>query len=254
MRFTRAIVRPPGPSLVRGLTTAGLGRPDLRKALAQHAAYLRALEECGLEVTVLDPDDDYPDSTFVEDTAVLTTECAIIMRPGAASRRGEIASMEQTIRGFYDDVARIQAPGTADGGDVMMVGRHFYIGLSERTNSDGAHQIIRVLESHGMSGSTIPLQDLLHLKSAVAYLEDGNLVVTGDLLGLSDFSGFSVIPVDEDERYAANCLWLNGTVLVASGYPKTRQAIEAHGYKTMALDVSEYMKLDGGLSCLSLRF
>jgi dimethylargininase len=240
--------------LVRGLTTAGLGRPDLGKALAQHAAYRLALEECGLEVTVLDPDDGYPDSTFVEDTAVLTTECAIIMRPGAASRRGEVAWMEQTLRGFYDDVARIQEPGTADGGDIMMVGKHFYIGLSGRTSADGARQIIQILASHGMSGSTIPLQNLLHLKSAVAYLEDGNLVATGDLLGLSDFAGFSVVPVDEDERYAANCLWLNGTVLVASGYPKTRQAIEAHGYKTIALDVSEYRKLDGGLSCLSLRF
>jgi len=254
MKFTRAIVCPPGPSLVRGLTSSNLGPLCYETALVQHAAYVRALEQCGLEMIVLDPNDDYPDSTFLEDTALLTSECAIILRPGDLSRRGETEMIRPVLREFYASVEQVESPGTAEGGDIMMVGKHFYIGLSQRTNPDGARQVIKILEAHGMTGSTVLLSDLLHLKSAVAHLEDDNLVVTGELLGRSEFGGYEIIRVDDDEQYAANCLWLNGTVLVASGYPKTKQAIEARGYSTIPLDVSEFRKVDGGLSCLSLRF
>jgi dimethylargininase len=254
MRFTKAIVRTPGASMVDGLTSAGLGTPDQAKTLVQHAAYIQALESCGLRVTVLPPDEAFPDSTFVEDTALVTSACAIITRPGAVSRRGETAAIEQALARFYPDIERIVLPGTVDAGDIMMVGEHHYIGSSQRTNAEGAAQVIAILEAHGLTGSTVPLKHILHLKSASAYLENNRMALAGELIGRPEFSGFDVIPVDDDEAYAANCLWINGRVLVAAGFPKMRRAIEACGYQTIPLDMSEFRKLDGGLSCLSLRF
>jgi dimethylargininase len=254
MRVRNAIVRRPGPSLVDGLTSANLGKPDYEKALVQHNAYIRALESCGLTVTVLPPDNDYPDSTFVEDTALLTPACAIITRPGAVSRRGETAAVERAVAGFYTTIERVVSPGMVDAGDIMMVDTHYYIGVSQRTNSEGASQVIRHLEKHGLSGSTVPLQQALHLKSGVAYIENDHLVVSGEFIGRPEFAAYKTLAVEPDEQYAANCLWVNDRVLVAEGYPKIRHAIEALGYDTIALAMSEFRKLDGGLSCLSLRF
>jgi len=254
MKFSQAIVREPGPSLINGITTANLGMPDYQLALKQHKAYVQALTKCGLTVITLPPDDDHPDSTFVEDTALLTPECAIMMRPGALARRGETTGIEEVIRGFFNAIERVEAPGTADAGDILMVENHYYIGLSQRTNLHGADQIINILESHGLTGSTVPLEQVLHLKSGVAYLENNTMVVAGEFKSSPEFKAFNLIPVDDNEMYAANCLWLNDTIVVAAGYPKTEQAIKAAGFETIVLDVSEFRKLDGGLSCLSLRF
>ena len=254
MGFTRAIVRTPGQSMVDGLSSAGLGKPDYEKALAQHAAYIDALKLCGLQVTILPPDNAYPDSTFVEDTALLTPVCAVIMRPGAPSRRGETDAIETALRPFYSNIERIIFPGTADAGDIMMVGNHFYIGLSQRTNREGAEQIIRILNKYDLTGSTVTLKNSLHLKSGTAYLENEFMVLAGEFIGRPEFAEYKVIPVHETEIYAANCLWLNGTVLIAAGYNKIKKAAESCGYKTIVLDMSEFRKLDGGLSCLSLRF
>jgi dimethylargininase len=254
MKFSQAVVREPGPSLIHGITTANLGPPDYHLALKQHRAYVRALTNCGLGVITLPPDDGHPDSTFVEDTALLTPEGAIMMRPGAMTRREETVGMEEVIRGFFKRIERVEAPGTADAGDILMVGSHYYIGLSRRTNQYGATQIINILKSHGMTGSTVPLEQVLHLKSGVAFLEDNTIVVAGEFKARPEFKTFNLIPVDEAEMYAANCLWVNGTVLVAAGFPRTEHAIQAAGFKTITLDISEFRKLDGGLSCLSLRF
>jgi dimethylargininase len=254
MKFSQAIVRQPGPSFVNGITTANLGAPDLQLALQQHKAYVQAMTECGLSVTTLPLDDNYPDSTFVEDTALLTPSCAIIMRPGAPARRGETAAIEEVITQYFRTVEKVQSPGTADAGDMLMVGSHYYIGLSQRTNLHGATQIINILESHGMTGSTVPLENVLHLKSGVAFLENNTMVVAGEFKARSEFKSFELIPIDDGELYAANCLWLDGTVLIAAGFPKTEHAIKATGLKTIVLDMSEFRKLDGGLSCLSLRF
>ena len=252
--FNRAIVRTPGHSMVNGITSANLGVPDYSLALAQHQTYVSALQDCGLTVTVLPPDENHPDSIFVEDTALLTPKCAIIMRPGASSRRGEIEKMEAIVKEHFQTVRKVESPGTADAGDIMMVGNHYYIGLSERTNPPGAKQIIDILKSLGMTGSTIPLKRVLHLKSGVAYLENDNLLVAGEFKSHPELSKFNQIGVDDDEQYAANCVWINGTVLVPAGFPRTEQAVKTCGYMTIALDVSEFRKLDGGLSCLSLRF
>jgi len=252
--FKRAIVRKPGKSLTNGLTTAELGLPDYKEALRQHADYVEALKECGVEITVLDADEKYPDSTFVEDVALLTSECAIITNPGATSRRGEIVEMKKVLRNYYADIEEVQAPGYVEAGDIMMVGSHFYIGLSERTNQSGAQQVIGFLKKYSLSGSVVELKEVLHLKTGLAYLENNNLVACGEFLTKEEFRKFNILEIDKDESYAANCIWVNEKVLVPKGYPKARKIIEDAGYLIREVDVSEYQKLDGGLSCLSLRF
>ena len=252
--FTRAILRKPGKSMIKGLRSADLGIPDYDLALRQHADYVRALQLCGLETIVLDADERYPDSVFVEDTALLTPSCAIITRPGAETRRGEVIEMREIIAGHYSMIHEIREQGTVEAGDIMMVGSHFYIGLSERTNREGAGQVILFLEQHGMTGSTVELENMLHLKTGVSYLENNNLLACREFMYSKEFSDFHILEVSPEESYAANCIWVNDNVLIPSGYPLTRDRIKAAGYKIIELDVSEFRKLDGGLSCLSLRF
>lgn len=252
--FKRAIVQKPGRSLVHGITSASLGRPDYSLALVQHAAYVEALESCGLHVITMDADETYPDSTFVEDTALVTPNCAIVTRPGAAPRRGEVVAMSNILSRFYNHLEVIQAPGTVEAGDIMMVGDDFYIGLSARTNQAGANQVGSILQKYGCRGHIVPVDEMLHFKSGIAYLENQTVVAVEDGLDLSPFSGFKVITAPKEEAYAANCLWVNGTVLVAKGFPQILARIQAAGYSTIVLDMSEFQKMDGGLSCLSLRF
>ena len=240
--------------MVDGISTANLGRPDYRKALAQHTDYIEALMECGLQVKVLPPDEKFPDSTFVEDAALMTPHCAILTNPGAPTRTLETRSMLTTIREFCKTVEIIEAPGTVEGGDIMMVGNHYYIGLSERTNQAGAKQLIAILEGYGMQGSVVELTEVLHLKTGLGYLEDNNLLACGEFLIKPEFQQYKLLQVDPEEAYAANSVWVNGTVLVPAGFPKTSALIASAGYKVRQVDVSEFQKLDGGLSCLSLRF
>ena len=254
MRFAHAIVRPPGETFVDGITTANLGLPDFDTALLQHAAYVNALESGGLTVRALDADNRFPDSTFVEDTAVLTERCAIITNPGAGSRNGEKAAMRRVIEAYFSAVETIRAPGTLDGGDVLQVDDHFFIGISERTNTEGAWQLNRILARYGYTASTIELDAMLHLKTGVSYLGEGRLVAIGDLQQHPDFRPFDIIPVDVSEAYAANCIRINDRVLLPAGFPKTRQALEDRGYRVVELEMSEFRKMDGGLSCLSIRF
>ena len=254
MLFTRAIVRVPCKEIVNGLTTSNLGKPDYKKALEQHTKYIELLKQCGLAVTILQPDSNYPDSVFVEDTAVITPHCAIITNPGAHSRRGEIVEIKEVLKKFFTNIEHIQSPGTLDGGDIIMVGDHCYIGLSKRTNLAGAQQIIKILNKYGITSSIVHLKKVLHLKSGVTYLENNNLVAAGEFIKKQDFQKFNIIEIDEDENYAANCVWINGVVLVPKDFPKAKKAIESAGYNTVEVDVSEFRKIDGGLSCLSLRF
>lgn len=255
--FQHVIVRRPCPSVCDGITSAPeLGKPDYQKALCQHDAYIEALKRCGVDVTVLDAMDEFPDSCFVEDTAVLTPNCAIISNPGAPTRQRESFYMVETIKRFYpeDRIEYITPPGTLEGGDVMMVGNHFYVGLSARTNQEGCRQFIAALEKHGHTGSVVPLEKVLHLKTGLAYLENNNLLVAGEFCEKAEFARFNKIEIAPDESYAANCIWVNGTVLIPAGYPRARAAIEHAGYPVIEVDTSEFRKIDGGLSCLSLRF
>lgn len=253
-KFTKAIVKLPCRNLIYGLTESSEGTPDFEFAMQQHSEYIDSLEYCGLYVMVLPEDENFPDSTFVEDVALLIPDCAIIMRPGTPSRRDETVSVKKVVNELYNKIYEIVEPGTIDAGDIMMVGNHFYIGLSERTNEDGAYQVINILNKYGMTGSTVQLHSMLHLKSGVAYLEKNNLVAAGEFIAKPEFRKFNLISVDDDELYAANCVCINDYVLVAKGYPKTKKSIKEAGYNTIELDISEFRKLDGGLSCLSLRF
>lgn len=255
--FQNVIVRTPSPSLVDGITSAPeLGKPDYKKALLQHENYIKALESCGVSVTILPPLDAFPDACFVEDTAVLTQKCAIISNPGAESRREESRHMVNTIKNFYSEatIEYIKDPGHMEGGDIMMVGDHFYIGLSARTNREGANQLIAALKKYGYTGSIVPLREVLHLKTGLAYLENNNLLVAGEFVTSPEFEKYNKILIDASESYSANCIWVNGKVLVPEGYPQTEAKIRAAGYEVILVDTSEYRKLDGGLSCLSLRF
>lgn len=255
--FSYAIIRPPAENFADGLTTAKLGKADFSLALAQHQTYCDALEACGLELVRLLPDPDYPDSTFVEDAAVLTSKSAILTRPGAASRLGEVEGIRGAVQRFYSEIERIQPPGTLDGGDVCEAGSHFFIGISQRTNEEGARQLGQLLASQGFTSSTVDIrgmESILHLKSGIAYLDNNCLVVMDELARRSEFAGFDLIRMPPEESYSCNCVLVNGRVLVPAGFAFVAAELARRGYSPLVLEMSEFRKMDGGLSCLSLRF
>jgi dimethylargininase len=260
--FQQAIVRKPGSNFADGLTTVELGVPEYGRVLAQWDAYCAALVSCGLILTRLDEDLQHPDSTFVEDAAVLTEHGAMLTRPGAASRIGEVDAIAATVRGFYPEAARIEAPGTLDGGDICEAGSHFFLGLSHRTNEEGARQLAEHLAKEGFSSSLVDVRgmtSILHLKSGISYVGPGKagertLVVMEEMAGWEAFADFDLLVVNEDESYGANCVRVNERVLVAEGFPRMTEELRRRGYDPLVLDMSEFQKMDGGLSCLSLRF
>ncbi|CEG57080.1 dimethylarginine dimethylaminohydrolase family protein [Legionella fallonii] len=254
--FQNAIVRTPSASLVNGLTTSTtLGKPDYELALIQHQNYISALSQCGLEVTVLPPLEAYPDSCFVEDVALLTKQLALLTKPGVPSRQGEVEQIKPTIQLFFkEQIAKIDTPGTLEAGDVLQVENHFFIGLSARTNRVGAQQMTQAISQYGYTASTIELKEFLHLKTGVSYLGQDYLLVNGELVNHQALAHLTQIIVTPEESYAANCIMINGTVLLPQGYPKVKKAIAGYGFPIIELDVSEFRKIDGGLSCLSLRF
>ena len=256
-KFNNVIVRKPCKAVCDGITSAPeLGQPIYEKALAQHEKYIEALKKCGVEVTVLEADERYPDSCFVEDPALITRKCAIITNPGAASRNGEKDEIIGAVRKFFpeDKIEYIKDPGTLEGGDVMMVGDTFYVGLSARTNAEGIRQLGEILNKYGLECVQVPLEKVLHLKTGVNYLENNNMLVSGEFIDKPEFAKYNKIIIPEEEAYAANCIWVNGTVIVPEGYPAVLKAVQDAGYETLVVDTSEFRKIDGGLSCLSLRF
>lgn len=255
--FTRAIVRPPGKSFSEGLTTVDLGKPDYLITLSQHDLYVDALKVCGLEIISLEPNSSYPDSTFVEDTAVLTPRCAVLTRPGAESRSGEVALISDELVERFSEIRSIEEPGTVDGGDICEAGDHFFIGVSRRTNDAGARQLATILGEFGYTSDLIDIRGLdsiLHLKSGISFIGDNRMVVIDELADLVEFEGYDLLTVSEEELYAATCIRVNDRVLIASRFPKFAQQLDKLGVETIALDMSEFQKMDGGLSCLSLRF
>jgi dimethylargininase len=257
MNFTRAIIRPPGPNFAEGLSTSGLGPPQLDAALQQHERYCAALSTCGLDVIRLPPDPRFPDSTFVEDPAVITPRGAIIARPGASSRAGETDAIRDVLAPLFPGLARIEPPGTLDGGDVCHADDRFLIGRSARTNADGARQLSAWLHSLGYLSDIIdvrPYPKLLHLKSGLSYLGHGRLLVVNGLSDARELRGFDQMRVPPGEEYAANCVRVNDHVLVPAGFPALAMLLHECGAATIEVEMSEFRKLDGGLSCLSLRF
>ena len=255
--FKHTIVRTPCSKVCDGITSAPeLGQPIYEKALEQHAAYIEALKQTGVDVMVLPPLEDFPDSCFVEDAAVLAERCAIITNPGAGSRNGETEFIIPAIKKFYseDQIGYIRPPGTLEGGDVMKVGNTFYVGLSARTNEEGIKQFADFFGSYGYKVLAVPLSEVLHLKTGVNYIENNKMLVSGEFIDKPEFTAYDKIIVPDEEAYGANCIWMNGKVIVPLGYDTVRQAVEDSGYEVLTVDTSEFRKIDGGLSCLSLRF
>ena len=252
--FTHAVTRKPCRNFARGLTTTVSSEPaDYGLMARQHEAYLEALSAAGLEVVVLDPQPDYPDAHFVEDTAVVTPDVAVITIPGADARQGEEESIVPVLAEFRK-ITRIQAPGTVDGGDVLQVGNHFFIGISQRTNQEGAVQLGRILQAYGNTWTTVSVGAGLHFKSSVNYVGKNTLLVASNFTAKEQLKKYDQIVLDSPESYAANTLLVNQHLLMPAGYPKTRKQLETLDLKIIELEVSEVRKMDGGLTCMSLRF
>jgi dimethylargininase len=251
--FTRAITRRPGEDLAAGLTNSRLGPPSYETAKKQHDRYIETLAFLGLDVIVLEPLPGYPDAYFVEDTAVVAPDVAVITIPGAQSRRGETKEIEPVLA-EYRRIEHIRPPGLLDGGDVLMVGTHFLIGISGRTNAEGAAQLGAILEEHGHTWTMVPVLRGLHLRSNVGFVGADVLLVNEDHARLDALKRYEKIVVDNAELYAANTLLVNTRLIMPAGFPKTRRMIEATGLEIIELDISEMRKMDGGLSCMSLRF
>ena len=247
--FTRAIVRKPGNNFADGITTTKLGNPNYELALNQHDQYCEALKKCGLKLTILESDIKYPDGCFVEDVAIITEKCAIISRLGNSARQGEEEKIKEVLSRKMK-IENIKSPGTVDGGDILRIKNHFYIGLSKRTNQRGANQLKSILLNYGYTASTVPVKNILHLKTGITYIGRDNIVSIQDF---SDrFKEFNVIQTDKDESYSANCLFVNDFLLIPKGFPKMRQKILDLRYKIIEVEMSEFRKMDGGLTCLSL--
>ena len=259
MIFTTAIVKTPASTFAQGISSGLNGTPDLEKTFAQHKAYCQAIEQCGLQLIILEADSLYPDSTFVEDIAIVAKGFAIITNPGNELRKGEIQAVESCVKTSpsFQRLYRITSPGTLDGGDICEADGSFYIGISQRTNPAGAEQLAQFLFKEGFSSTVVDIRNipsLLHLKSGIAYLSNGQIILINELKNLDVFKHMHIIEVEAAENYAANCILVNQTVLIARGFPKLQLTIEKLGYKIFSLDMSEFQKMDGGLSCLSLRF
>lgn len=250
----RAVVRAPSPAISRCALTFLERQPiDVERALAQHAAYVETLRSQGVDVAVLGAEAELPDAVFVEDTAVVVDECAVITRPGIESRRAEVSSIAaalETVR----PIVRIAAPGTIEGGDVLKVGRTFFVGQTPRTNAAGTRQFQEILEPHGYEVVPVVPSGCLHLKSAVTYIGNETVLVNPEWIDADHFRTWQCVPVAPEEPFGANALLVNGTVYVAASAPLTQRKLEALGFTTEALDTSEFEKAEAALTCLSLIF
>ena len=215
--FKHAIVRTPCQKVCDGITSAPeLGKPIYEKALEQHRKYIEALEKCGVDVLTLPPMEEFPDSCFVEDVAVVNDRCALITNPGADTRKGETEGIVSAIKTFFkeDQIGYIKAPGTLEGGDVMKCGDTYYVGLSARTNAEGFRQFAEFFGKYGFKSVEVSLEYVLHLKTGVNYLENNKMLVSGEFTDKPEFADYEKIIIPEEEAYAANCIWMNGTVIV----------------------------------------
>lgn len=222
-------------------------------ARAQHAEYVRALKSqgCGCEVVELPAEPDLPDSVFVEDTAFILPEVAVITRPGADSRKPEVHSVAQALAPFKK-LVHLQEPATLDGGDVLVVGKNIFIGLSTRSNQEAIDQLNALLAEYGYSVTGVQMHDCLHLKTAVSRVDDNTLLINKNWLDTHHFTDFHLIEVHPDEPFAANCLPVGNSIIYPAAFPKTRALLEQAGYQIVMVDVSELAKAEGAVTCCSL--
>ena len=252
--FTHAILRRPGASVVKGLRAGGGADPDFEDVLAEHAGYGAALVEAGLALTMLDPLEDFPDAIFVEDPALVFSEGAIVLHPGAASRAGEGAFLRPALEAHFDSVLDLPQ-GNADGGDVLVMPDKALIGLSARTDAAGAEALIAVLAQLGIRAEVAATPpEVLHLKTASSLLDEETVLSTRALAATGIFAGYRVIEVPPGEEGGANVLRVNDRVLAGAGYPRILDALDAHGLKVVTLPNSAIAAIDAGFTCMSLRW
>ena len=248
-----ALVRAPGPDAADGLTKQSGPPVSLESLRDQHAAYCHLLQTLGIALIRLAPLPGFPDAYFVEDTAVVTSEIAVVTRPGAPQRRGEEKTVAHRLAD-YRPLKVITPPGTLDGGDVLIVGRDVFVGLSGRTNREGTDQLARILAPWDYRCIAVEVPDGLHLKSSIAAIGDRQLLVKATWSQLSEFKDYAKLLVDPAEAYACNTLAVNGHLIMPAGYPRTRALLESTGQPIYELGTSAFRRMDGGLTCLSLRF
>lgn len=224
---------------------------DVDVARAQHHDYVQAIKELGFAVLELPAEHDLPDSVFVEDTAVILPEVALITRPGADSRKSETESIAQALRP-YRDLVFIQPPGSLDGGDVLVAGKDIYVGLSTRSNLPSIRQMNELLGKYGYQVQGVEMHDCLHLKTAVTRVDDNTLLINGKWADVENFERFDPIAVDAAEPFAANCLPLGDAIIFPVGFPKTAAKLAARGYKIKPVTVDELAKAEGAVTCCSL--
>ncbi len=253
--FTRAVTRRPAASIVDGLRAEDIGIPDLQGMLAAHDAYVAALRSTGAEVIVLDPLEAYPDAQFVEDTALCLPQGAILMRPGAPSRAGEVAEMAPTLRALYEDVREIKGPGHVEGGDILVTGKEILVGRSDRTDAEGVAELAKIAAGWGHClREVFTPEGVLHFKTDCSLMDGETILSTKRLEASGCFDGYRVLQVPEGEEAAANAIRFNNLVLMADGFPRTAEMLDKAGYEVVQIDNRDCAKLDGGMSCLSLRF
>ena len=224
---------------------------DLNVARAQHQEYVHALAALGCQVIELPEEPDLPDSVFVEDTAFILPEVAVITRPGADSRKPETESIIRALSS-YRPLVHVTEPGTVDGGDVLVLGKNIYIGNSTRSNTDAVHQIQQMLDHYGYTVTAVDMHDCLHLKTALTKVDEKTLLINPNWVDTSHFKGFDWIEVDSAEPFAANCLPVGDGIIFPTAFPKTSKKLEARGYKIQAANVAELAKAEGAVTCCSL--
>lgn len=253
--FSRAITRRPAASIVNGLRAEDTGTPDLEQMLADHAHYVSTLKRAGAEVIELPPLDAYPDAVFVEDTALCLPQGAVLMRPGAPSRMGEVDEIAPTIRQVYDDVRRIEGPGHVEGGDILVTGREILVGRSDRSDAAGVTELAGIVAEWGHTlREVFTPPGVLHFKTDCSLLDGETILSTRRLDASGCFSGYRVLHVPKGEEAAANSIRFNRFVLLPAGFPRTAEMLDKAGYEVVEINNTECAKLDGGMSCLSLRF
>jgi dimethylargininase len=252
--FNSAIVRTPGRSVVNGLRADPGPAPVFENVLAEHQAYVAALRAAGVNVTVLPALEQFPDSIFVEDPALVFTQAAMLLRPGAPSRMSEARELADALAMRFPCVLQL-TDGCADGGDVLVTPDRVLIGLSARTNEVGAAALSGLLQSIGLASSVVSVpRGTLHLKTDCSLIDEETILATAELASSGLFEGFRVLIVPDDERPATNALRINDVVFMRAGCPGTFEMLMKHGLKVIPLPVSEIARIDAGLSCMSLRW
>ena len=253
--FSHAIVRAPSRSIAGGLRALDTGDPDLHLLKQHHDAYVATLASTGAAVTELEPLEAYPDSVFVEDTALCLAEGAIVLRPGVPTRLGEAAAIAPTLADFFGEVVAIEGPGCIEGGDILTTEREILVGRSSRTDASGVAELRRITGKWGYTVREVEAPaGVLHFKTDCSLLDEETILSTPRLAASQCFEGYRVIHTATGEEASANAIRFNALLMIPAGFPQTAEALSTAGYEVREIGNSEAAKLDGGMSCLSLRF